>query len=67
MYASATSDLYASWQVSNEVSSDSEQLLNYIGHKLAVAGKSLEKLNQVKFTGCDSQAQERLEAFFLII
>ncbi|MCJ8303347.1 EAL domain-containing protein [Shewanella sp.] len=61
--AITTSYLYAFWQISNEVRSDSEQLLNYVEHKLSVAGNSLEKLNKVEFTGCDNQGQERLEEF----
>lgn len=61
--AITTSYLYAFWQVSNEVRSDSEQLLNYVEHKLSVAGNSLEKLNEVEFTGCDNQVKERLEEF----
>ncbi|AQS35533.1 putative signal transduction protein containing sensor and EAL domains [Shewanella psychrophila] len=61
--AIATSYLYAFWQVSNEVRSDSEQLLNYVEHKLSVAGNSLEKLNEVNFSSCDNKGQEKLEEF----
>ncbi|QFU20655.1 EAL domain-containing protein [Shewanella eurypsychrophilus] len=55
--------LYAFWKVFSEVESDSKQLLNYVEHKLWVAGNSLEKLNQIYFSSCDYLGQETLEEF----
>lgn len=61
--AVSASYIYAFLEVTQEVETDSEKLLNYVEHKLLVAQKSLEELNKVDFTGCDHQGQETLEAF----
>ncbi|BAJ00203.1 EAL domain protein [Shewanella violacea DSS12] len=61
--AIVTSYLYAFRLVTNEVEADSEQLLNFIEHKLSVSVKNLEKLNEVDFAGCDSKGRETLEEF----
>ncbi|MEZ9199793.1 EAL domain-containing protein [Shewanella sp. 10N.286.54.B9] len=55
----------AYWRVTTEVTSDAEQMINYVEHKLNYAMRNMYKLEQLHYEKCDDKGRAELEQFLL--